>query len=141
APDSMGTTSMVDDMVPAFSAAAKTGSARKPDFVAPGVHIQGLRVPNSYIDTRAGVTLLDDRFMRGSGTSESAAITSGAAALLLDRWPNATPDQIKNALRSAAVDLPLCGSSRRMGAGELQLPSLLACPLGLAPPTTQGGST
>ena len=140
ASDSSGTAAILDDTVPDFSAQAKTGSARAPDFVAPGVHLQGLRVANSYIDNEAGRTLIDDRFMRGSGTSESAAITSGAVALLLDRWPNATPDQIKNALRVAAVDLPLCGSSRRMGSGELQLAAILAGPLGVAPPYTQGAS-
>ena len=42
ASDSMGTTTVTDDTMPDFSAAAKTGSARAPDFVAPGVHIQGL---------------------------------------------------------------------------------------------------
>jgi serine protease AprX len=81
ASDSMGTATVLDDTVPDFSAAAKTGSARAPDFVAPGVHLQGLRVLNSYIDTKVdGKTILDDRFMRGSGTSEAAAIASGAAA-------------------------------------------------------------
>ena len=143
ASDSMGTTSMVDDMVPDFSAAAKTGSARKPDFVAPGVHIQGLRVPNSYIDTRAGVTLLDDRFMRGSGTSESAAIASGAAALILDKFPSATPDQVKKLFMSYAFDLPLIYSAGREGSGELQLGSMLGALLpsaipGSAPATGTG---
>ena len=100
ASDSMGTTTVTDDTMPDFSAAAKTGSARAPDFVAPGVHIQGLRVLNSWIDTNIdGKTILDDRFMRGSGTSESAAITSGAVALILSKFPNATPAQVKKMLK------------------------------------------
>ncbi len=60
ASDSMGTATMADDTVPDFSAAAKTGSARAPDFVAPGVHLEGLRVANSWIDTNVdGKAVLD----------------------------------------------------------------------------------
>ena len=44
ASDSMGTATLTDDTMPDFSAAARTGSARAPDFVAPGAHLQGLRV-------------------------------------------------------------------------------------------------
>ena len=131
ASDSMGTATLADDTVPDFSAAAKTGSARAPDFVAPGAHIQGLRVPNSYIDTHvAGVALLDERFMRGSGTSQSAAIASGAAALILDKFPNATPDQVKRLIKIGAYDMP-GNNSRQAGAGELRLGPILVGP---APP-------
>jgi serine protease AprX len=45
---------------------------------------------------------LDDYF-RISGTSASAAVTSGAAALLLQDEPNLTPDQVKYRLISTAV--------------------------------------
>ena len=119
ASDSMGTATLADDTVPDFSAAAKTGSARAPDFVAPGAHIQGLRVPNSYIDAHvADAAMLDERFMRGSGTSESAAIASGAAALILDKFPHATPDQVKRLLKSGAYDMPTCSNSRQRGVGR-----------------------
>jgi serine protease AprX len=127
--DSMGTATIIDDTVPDFSATAKTGSARHPDFVAPGAHIQGLRVPNSYIDAHvADSALLGDRYMRGSGTSESAAIASGAAALILDKYPNATPDQVKRLIITAAYDLS-DSKARKMGSGILQLGPILAAPL------------
>jgi serine protease AprX len=143
ASDSMGTTTLVDDTMPDFSAAAKTGSARAPDFVAPGVHLQGLRVINSYIDTNVGgKTVLDDRFMRGSGTSESAAITSGAVALILSRFPQATPDQVKKLLKDNAYDLP-SQNTRQVGSGELRLAPILSASLpvysqGIAPATGGG---
>jgi serine protease AprX len=145
ASDSMGTATQADDTVPDFSAAAKTGSARAPDFVAPGAHIQGLRVPNSYIDAHvADAAMLDGRFMRGSGTSQSAAIASGAAALILDKFPNATPDQVKRMLRNGAYEMPLCAKSGACGAGELQLATVLSAPLPLyvqtIAPATGGGS-
>jgi serine protease AprX len=130
ASDSMWTMTQVDDTVPDFSAAAKTGSARAPDFVAPGTHLQGLRVPNSWIDTQVdGKTVLDDRFMRGSGTSEATAIASGAAALILSKYPNATPDQVKRMLKLGAYDMPLCSRTGTAGSGELQLGTILAAPL------------
>ncbi len=145
ASDSMGTATMADDTVPDFSAAAKTGSARAPDFVAPGAHIQGLRVPNSYIDTHvADAAMLNERFMRGSGTSESAAIASGAAALILDKFPNATPDQVKRLLKSGAYDMPLCSKTGACGSGELRLTNILSAPLPIyvqtIAPATGGGS-
>jgi len=145
ASDSMGTAALADDTVPDFSAAAKTGSARAPDFVAPGAHIQGLRVPNSYIDTHvADGAMLDARFMRGSGTSESAAIASGAVALILDKFPHATPDQVKRLLKTTAFDMPLEGRAGTMGSGELRLGHALSAALPLfvqaIVPATGGGS-
>jgi serine protease AprX len=128
ASDSNGTSKLSDDFMPDFSAAAKTGSARAPDFVAPGVHIQGLRVPGSYIDGLDGKAVLDGRFMRGSGTSEAAAIASGAAALILDKYPKATPDQVKRLLTSTAYDMPT-QNSRQVGAGELRLGTALSAGL------------
>src|SRR4029077_9950807 len=129
ASDSMGTATLADDTMPDFSAAARTGSARAPDFVAPGAHIQGLRVPNSYIDAHVpDAAMLDARFMRGSGTSESTAIASGAAALILDKFPHATPDQVKRLLKSGAYDLP-SQNTRQVGAGELRLEPILSAPL------------
>jgi serine protease AprX len=129
ASDSMGTAKMSDDTVPDFSAAAKTGSARAPDFVAPGAHLQGLRVPGSYIDNHEAKTVLDGRFMRGSGTSEAAAIASGAVALILDKYPNATPDQVKRLLKTTAYDMPLEGRTGTMGSGELRLDAALSAAL------------
>ena len=145
ASDSNGTTTLSDDTVPDWSAAAKTGSARPPDFVAPGAHLQGLRVLGSYIDTHVeGKAVLDSRFMRGSGTSEAAAIASGAAALILDKYPNATPDQVKRLMKTTAYDMPLEGRTGTMGSGELRLGTALTTALPIfvqtAAPATGGGS-
>jgi serine protease AprX len=139
--DTIGTRSLADDQVPSFSPWPKKGSTRSVDLVAPGVHMQGLRVPNSYIDSTHPEGFLSDRYFRGSGTSESTAVISGAAALLLQRFPDATPDQIKKLLMDGAVRIQ--GKSRAIGAGELQLGSLLEAALPnwaqtWAPSTGQG---
>ena len=44
------------------------------------------------------------RFFRGSGTSQSTAVVSGAAALLLQQRPELTPDQVKKLLTGSADD-------------------------------------
>jgi serine protease AprX len=92
ASDSMYTPAIWDDTIATFSAsrAACNNACRNPDLVAPGAHIQGLRVPGSYIDQSHPEGILDGRYFRGSGTSQSAAIVSGAVALLLQKHP-ATP--------------------------------------------------
>ncbi len=67
------------------------------------------------------------RFFRGSGTSQAAAVVSGAAALVLSQRPSATPDQVKALLTGAASPLP--GTSALLqGAGRLQLQPLLTAP-------------
>ncbi|MDQ1709612.1 MAG: hypothetical protein QOG49_997 [Frankiaceae bacterium] len=99
--ESQGTVSISDDTVAAFS--NRGNATRTPDLVASGTHLVGLRVPGSYIDqTYGGTGLVSAKFFRGSGTSEAAAVTSGAAALLLSQNPSATPDQVKAMLRGSA---------------------------------------
>ncbi|MDH3499727.1 MAG: S8 family serine peptidase, partial [Acidimicrobiia bacterium] len=73
-------------------------SARHVDIAVPGQSIASLRSPGSAADVDHPESVIADRFMLGSGTSQSAAFVSGLAALLADENPQATPDQIKAAL-------------------------------------------
>jgi serine protease AprX len=123
ASDSNGTLTQLDDSVPAFSPWPKRGATRSVDLIAPGTHIQGLRVPESYLDQNHPEGRLDSRYFRGSGTSQSAAIVSGAAALILDKHPDATPDEVKKLLASTAFEID--GKSQAIGGGELQLATTL----------------
>ena len=123
--DSMGTPALADDTVGAYSASARCGPCKRPDFVAPGSHLQGLRVPGSYIDQTEPQGAISRRFFRGTGTSEAAAIVSGAVALVLDRYPRLDPDDVKAFFKQNAVDLP--GQSRlSQGRGEIDLGAMLA---------------
>ena len=126
--DSNGTVLQADDTVPAFSPWPKRGATRGVDLIAPGTHIQGLRVPGSYLDQNHPEGQLGSRYFRGSGTSESAAIVSGAVALTLDKNPGATPDEVKRLLMNTAVDI--IGKSQAIGGGELQLARTLLTPVG-----------
>jgi serine protease AprX len=124
AADSNGTGVPWDDSVAAFSAnAASCSSAcRAPDLIAPGNHMQGLRVPGSYIDQNNPGGVLSDRYFRGSGTSESTAFVSGAIADLLQRYPQLTPDQVKAML---SCDKLSSFNWKQMGCGELDMNKLL----------------
>jgi serine protease AprX len=85
-----------DDWLPQFSSC---GTATRPvDVLAPGKSIVSLRAPGSAADVDFPKARYDDRFFKGSGTSQAAAMVSGAAALLLSQRPELTPDQVKKIL-------------------------------------------
>jgi serine protease AprX len=107
-----------DDTVPDFSARGTAG--RRVDVVAPGRSVASLRDPGSYLDQAYPGARSGDRLFRGSGTSQAAAVVSGAVALLLDARPNLTPDQVKALLRSTASPMPLADVAGR-GAGEVDV--------------------
>ena len=90
----------------------------------PGLDVQGLRVPGSYIDSLAPTTS-GDRYIRGSGTSQTAAVVSGLAAQLISRYPSATPDQIKAMLQKGAAPLQSSGGTWSQGAGGIVARQLL----------------
>jgi len=117
--DSQGTVAYADDTVPAFSPWPKRGATRSVDMVAPGAHLQGLRVLNGFLDVNHPEGVINSRYFRGSGTSQSAAIVSGAAALVLQRYPTASPDQVKKLLTSTGY--PINSKAQAIGGGELQL--------------------
>jgi serine protease AprX len=128
AADTMGTASMSDDQPAAFSATARPcrpWNCQPPTLLAPGTHMQGLRDPGSYIDQNNPGAALGDLYFRGSGTSEAAAYVTGAVALLLQKHPNLTPDQVKDLLVSSA-DRLRGYPTLWQGSGELDLDDLLS---------------
>jgi serine protease AprX len=119
ASDPKGTSSVLDDSVPGWSSAGD--GTRNPDLVAPGKSIVSLRIGGGGIDTmypegRIGTY----RFFRGSGTSQSAAVVSGGAALLISQRPALKPDQVKAILTASAVVIPNA-EARAQGRGQLSL--------------------
>jgi serine protease AprX len=105
-----------EDRVANFSSCSK---ARPVDLVAPGRSIVSLRVPGSFADENHKGAVVDDRFFKGSGTSQAAAVVSGAVALLLEQRPYLTPDQVKALLMDSAANAK--GSGECVGAGMLDL--------------------
>lgn len=118
ASDTRGTVAAGDDLVPDFS--SRGDAARRVDLVAPGRSIVSLRDPGSYIDEAHPSARVGDRFFKGSGSSQAAAVTTGAVALLLQARPTLTPDQVKDVLRESAEAMPRADAAGR-GAGELDV--------------------
>jgi serine protease AprX len=112
--------------VPAWSSRGPDFAGRaKPDLVAPGVGLVGLRAPGSTIDLANPAARVGDRYFRGSGTSMATAVVAGAAARVLAAHPGWGPDQVKAALTGTA-DAPGPGPvPAGSGAGALDLAAAL----------------
>ncbi len=95
--DDMATTSPADDEMTDFSSAGPTWTDGlvKPDLVTSGRSVVSLAAPGSTIYNGYPSARVGSANFVGSGTSFSAAIASGAAALVLAGNPGLAPDQIK----------------------------------------------
>ncbi len=106
--------------IASFSSRGPTADGRiKPDVVAPG----------------SGVVVADLRrggYVRRGGTSFAAPLVSGVCALLLQKNPEWTPDQVLEALRSTALDLGVAGPDTVYGWGQIN--ALAASGLDEVPP-------
>jgi serine protease AprX len=122
ADDLSGTPAVGDDVVPSWSS---RGFRRNPDLVAPGRSIASLRDPNSALDLAHPEARVGDDLLKGSGTSQAAAVVSGAVALVLERRPDLTPDQVKAIIKSSADPLSGPGPDAQ-GAGRLNVMRALA---------------
>jgi serine protease AprX len=148
AADTMGTPRIGDDQVASFSASPlptcrPVPSCATPTLLAPGAHMQGLRVPGSYVDQNNPGSALGNLYFRGSGTSEAAAYVTGAVALLLQEYPQLTPDQVKQMLIQSTTRLRGAPPFAQ-GNGELDLNKLLTAstPSSTSPsPTAMASAT
>jgi serine protease AprX len=83
--------------------------------------------------------VVGNKFLRGSGTSQAAAVVSGGVALLLQQRPNLTPDGVKQALKATARVLPGQPVTGQ-GSGELNLTGASAFTPSNATQTWQAGN-
>ena len=124
ASDDAGTATLLDDSVAGWSSTGPTAfdGIAKPDLIAPGRKMIGLRAAGSAIDTaypERRVTApgaLDAQYFSMSGTSMAAPVVAGVAALYLERNPTASPRKVKRQLTGTAQ--PLLGApASAQGAG------------------------
>ncbi|MCK5149759.1 S8 family serine peptidase [Candidatus Pacearchaeota archaeon] len=73
----------------------------KPDVIAPGVSICAAQYDSAWDDRKC----LDEEHIAISGTSMATPHVAGAVALLKQKNPDWSPDEIKMALRNTAVDI------------------------------------
>jgi serine protease AprX len=144
ATDPRGTDGRTDDAVADFS--NRGNATRHADVLATGRSIVSLRSPGSYIDrTYPGARLSpqedpEQRFLRGSGTSQAAAVVSGTVALLLQQRPGLRPDQVKKMLMSTA-DPIAGGDPYAAGAGQINLARAARTKSVTGPPQTNPAAT
>ena len=114
--DMLGTVVSGDDVVADFSSRGTV--ERSPDVIAPAVGLISLRVPSGHLDELFPQARVGESGFRGSGTSQSAAVASGAIAALLEQRPELTPDETKAVLRASAR--PIAGADVTLqGAGVI----------------------
>nr|NIP36000.1 S8 family serine peptidase [Thermoplasmata archaeon]NIS19733.1 S8 family serine peptidase [Thermoplasmata archaeon]NIT77054.1 S8 family serine peptidase [Thermoplasmata archaeon]NIU48844.1 S8 family serine peptidase [Thermoplasmata archaeon]NIW82334.1 S8 family serine peptidase [Thermoplasmata archaeon] len=95
-------------------------SERFVDLVAPGRSILSLRAPGSYADLNYPQAAVDGTYFLGSGSSQAAAVVAGGVALVLDKHPELTPDQVKKMLMANATYVQ-GASFTCQGAGALNM--------------------
>jgi len=143
--DDLGTATRTDDVMAGFSGKGPTQDGfHKPDVVASGRSLVSLRAPGSAIDTRYPKSRVGASYFRGSGTSFSTAVASGAAALVLESNPLLSPDQVKARLMDTAVplsphDADVDGAGSVDAYGAAHSVSLRAANAGVLP--SVGGAT
>jgi serine protease AprX len=106
-----------DDGIAIADWSSSGDGVRNPDITAPGAHINSLRAPGSDADVNHPEGFVDDETFKGSGTSFSAPVIAGVAALLREAHPDWTPDQIKAAIVETAA--PLNGFSADLAGSGL----------------------
>jgi serine protease AprX len=135
-----GTATVADDLLaPWNTTGVDVDGNAKPDLVAPGQSLVTTGAPGSWGYESHPEGHVGDGLQRVTGTSYSAALVSGAAALLVQANPDWTPDEVLGALRgtgssvagtaatlpsleaAAAVDEPVAENvgATRTGVGPL----------------------
>ncbi|MBE0523525.1 MAG: S8 family serine peptidase [Methanosarcinales archaeon] len=89
----------------------------KPDVVAPGLKILSTSWLGGYINK--------------SGTSMATPHVSGAAALILQAYPDMSPLEVKQLLEYTAVDLGTSGKDNYYGSGRIDVLEAIMAPLPL----------
>ncbi len=122
--DGNGTAKRSDDTIADFSSRGPTLFDRlvKPDIAAPGRRLHSLYAPGSTLAKRFPEKLVGGNGQNGvfelSGTSMSAAVVSGAAALVLEANPGLSPLQVRIALQMSSTFMAKEGLTAA-GAGSL----------------------
>lgn len=114
----MGTPDRADDLIASYSSKGPTlfDHVVKPDIVAPGNEVISVlasssatlynsslnALPTNYYMTAGSSKTASTTYYKLNGTSMATPVVSGAAALLLQKTPGLTPDQIKARIMKTA---------------------------------------
>ncbi|MEF9904494.1 S8 family peptidase [Streptomyces sp. P9-A2] len=112
-----------EDKVARFSSVGPSpvDGALKPDLSAPGVQIAAAAAAGSEMELTG--TPVADGYVALDGTSMATPHVAGAAALLLQKHPDWTGEQLKRALMASAAEVE--AAPVRTGTGRLDVPGAL----------------
>jgi subtilisin family serine protease len=102
--------------------------AIKPEVVAPGVNIVAARAAGTTLGTP-----VNDRYTTASGTSMATPHVAGAAAVLAERHPDWTNEQLKGMLVGSTTDLGLPVNDQ--GAGQVDVAAAVGQTVTASPAT------
>jgi subtilisin family serine protease len=120
----------LDDIAPFSSRGPRVDGALKPSAVAPGSVIISVRdrdvltSPNVFwIDSDGSIGSGGSDYYVMQGTSMACPIAAGAAALILNRYPDATPDLVYSAMKNFSVSDAFTGAvpNNTWGYGKLDI--------------------
>jgi subtilisin family serine protease len=122
ASDTNNTETYADDFAAPWSAWGYTQDGfLKPELAAPGRMMSTSVQRGSYLWNQFPTRKTGDGYMWMSGTSFAAPLVSGAAATVLSRHPDWTPDQVKGALMASADAPTGYNSLGALGVGILDV--------------------
>lgn len=144
ATDDQDTSTRSDDTVASWSSAGTTQEGvAKPEIYAPGAHMVSTLAPGSDFTRTCPTCVVDDQYIRAGGTSMSAPVVSGIVALMLERRPWLTPNQVKGTLiatseRVADDAVPEADAARAVYASGVYSSNRELAPNALIDPATGG---
>jgi serine protease AprX len=110
--DDRGTRSRDDDVLAPWSSRGVTQDGfQKPDVLAPGLRLVSTLAIGSDFEKLCRKCILGRAYFRLSGTSMSTAVVSGVAALMLEKRPGLTPNQVKGAMLGTLYNVPGTGAA------------------------------
>jgi len=110
--DDRGTRTRDDDILAPWSSRGVTqDGVQKPDLLAPGHRLVSTLAIGSDFEKLCRKCIVGRAYFRLSGTSMSTAVVSGVAALMLEKRPGLTPNQVKGAMVSTLYNVPGTGAA------------------------------
>jgi serine protease AprX len=110
--DDRGTRNRDDDVLAPWSSRGVTQDGfQKPDVLAPGLRLVSTLAIGSDFEKLCRRCIIGRAYFRLSGTSMSTAVVSGVAALMLEKRPGLTPNQVKGAILGTRYNVPGTGAA------------------------------
>jgi len=104
-------------------AAPGSGTQVQPPELYPHANILSLLSSEGYWAPELHV---GNGYLRLAGTSMAAPYVAGLAALVIDRWPALTNEQVKQAIKASSEDIGSAGFDPLTGAGRIYAPGAVA---------------